>query len=357
MPRHLLRKLSVAATVALLGPGLGPGLVACVDKPTPAARKSNVVLPNLTRQPPPPARRISEARRLASTLPRGQHRGTVGAAWVEQRLGKPTLRVLDLRPAQQFRRGHLPGATSDPEGRALLAAVMAHRRLASTNKTLALPGYPTGQTVVLVHGGSDLADRAIAARAYLLLYAAGISSKALAILRGGYTAWRQQRRPRTTAQAPRPRPRPAGEPRPKPEPVVVAARPPATLSDRQQRQLRVLLTDPAALTTARKRPRTVLVRTGLRLPPARTGRPKPAGLRFELASLEIAPGARPRTTAGVRHHLRRLLTSRDKVRFLAFSEQGLWASLLWLTLKFQLRRPDALNTVVLGQASRALATR
>jgi hypothetical protein len=37
------------------------------------------------------------------------------------------------------------------------------------------------------------------------------------------------------------------------------------------------------------------------------------------------------------------------MRLIAFSEKGLWASLLWFTLKTRLSRPDALNAIYLGR--------
>jgi 3-mercaptopyruvate sulfurtransferase SseA len=301
----------------------------------------------------------------------------VGAAWVEQRLGSPALTILDLRPARRFRMGHLPGARNDPEGRTLLAAVLARRRPAAVSKPVALPTDPPGRTVVLVHGGHDLAERAAATRAYLAIYAAGASPGRLAILRGGYVSWRRQRRPRTTTKAPRPRTTTkAPGPRPRPQTMARAPRPrtmaradrtgpktqprptaaPAPPSNAGARPHKpgitrpVLLTDPVALSTARKQPRTLLVHTGLRRPALRTGRPRPAWLRFGVAPLEPAPGAQPRSATELRQLLGPLLATRAKVRLIAFSKKGLWASLLWFTLKTRLNRPDALNAVYLGPA-------
>lgn len=325
MPRHLLQHLTVVTAVALGG---------CVDEPAPANQPTRVVLPDLSAptvraRPQPPA-----AHRRAPPLPSGPWRGYVDADWVTPRLTTGALHIVDLRPAAQFARGHLPGAVNDPEGRTLLATVLARRRPGAPSRPVVLPTESPKGTVVLVHGGQDLSQRAVAARSYLLLYAAGAETSRLAILRGGYVTWRRQRRPRTTAAVV------TGPPHriaPTPRPGAVAAKPRA-----------VLLTDPMRLAAARKQPRTQLVRVGPLRSSPRPGRPKPGWLRFGLAPLELAP----QPTLGVRAELRTqfgpLLSGREKTRLVAFSDAGLWASLLWLTLKTRLGRPDRLNTVYLG---------
>ena len=345
MPRDVLQQLIGAAAVTLLG------LCACVDEPAPTVKSSKVVLPILTGSERRSARRHVAARPGAATVPHTLFKGSMEAAWVQQQLSNPTLKILDLRSARQFRRGHLPGAINDPQGRALLARVLARRRLPVQSRPLSRLGFPATTTVVLVHRGPDLADQAVAARAYLALYAAGASPERLSILRGGYAAWRQQRRPRSTAPAPRARPRPKSYPadRPTPPETVTGTTPNPALLDRLRRQRQVLLTDSVALATARKRPHTVVVQTAWSPPPQDPGRPPGKGLRFGLAALEIAPGARLHTNAELEQHLGPLLTLREKVRLISLSAEGLWASLLWFTLKTRLGRPDTLNAVYLGE--------
>jgi rhodanese-related sulfurtransferase len=350
VPRHLLQHLTAIAalTTALVIPWLG----ACVDEPPPAARSSKVVLPNLSgpeRRPAPSPTRI---RQRPTTLPPspGLFSGpqTVDPARVQQHLGNANQRILDLRPARQFHRGHLPGAHNDPEGRALLAAFRAHRR-EGTNSPLATgPKPPSGQTLVLVHGGRNLRDLAVAARTYLVLYAGGAAPGTLAILRGGYASWRRQRRPRTTYKG-------------APAKTTVSKSKPAPPGKTRLRRP-VLLTDRAALTTARKRVRTLLVHTDRRRPapgprraspapaPAPAPSSAPAPLRFGVASLEPAPGERPHSTAALRRRFAPLLRSKDRVRLIAWSKHGLWASLVWFLLKTRLNRSDALNAVFLGPA-------
>ncbi len=350
------RTLRTALALTLAGAALLPGLGACVDQPAPAARSSKVVLPNLSGPTRSPARRRAASRPRAATSPASwiqiSRPGTVAAARVEQRLGSTTQTILDLRPAEQFRRGHLPGSRNDPEGRGLLAALRARRRAAAGPTPTTRRPSPPDRTVVLVHGGRNLRDQAVAARAYLVLYAGGADPGRLAMLRGGYVSWRRQRRPQTTAQTNktplRPRLRSRRRPTSTPPTPVPAPKRRAGVVSRSRPRPQVLLTDPAALTTALGRPRTVLVHTGLHRPAKTKSRTNPAWLRFGVAPLQPAPGALPHTSTELRKHFAPLLASGGKVRLIAFGDQGLWASLVWFTLKTRLHRSDALNTVYLG---------
>jgi len=315
---------------------LGGLTAGCLSDRAPHDRRKEVVLPDLgTQQPPKAERKPLTKPRPSSTL--GPLRGYVSADWVQTRLESKGLRILDLRPVTGYRLGHLPGSISDPGGLALLGVRPPDAKAGAPDYTASFQGA----TVVLVHSDRSARDLAVAARAYLLLHSTGIARR-IAVLRGGYTAWKQQRRPLATEARPVHRAKAA----------VRAAKPAGRPTKRAGPRI---LRDAASLSALRRSVQVVMVDArpgrsskdlatrpgGVRL---RTGRP-----RFDIAALYAGsvPGVGPARRV-LRRLLKPLLAHRKSLRLVPYSPRGLWASLLWFSLRSELNLSDVFDAVYFG---------
>jgi len=135
--------------------------------------------------------------------------GASSAAWAAQPLltpseldairQQPAVRVIDIRPADAYAAGHIPGAVSAPYGQWRGPAdnpgeLPPVSRLAEVVRGL---GVDSGTHAVVVSSGADATDFGASARVYWTLKYLGL--KELSILNGGLKAWADAKLPQDQA--------------------------------------------------------------------------------------------------------------------------------------------------------------
>lgn len=120
---------------------------------------------------------------------------------VQPLLGKPDVRVIDIRDPKSYAAGHIPGALSAPYGTWRGPASNPGElpplpKLAARVQSLGLT--PQSHAVV-VSSGADATDFGAAARVYWTLKALGLTE--LSIVNGGMQAWSAAKLPLDTAAA------------------------------------------------------------------------------------------------------------------------------------------------------------
>jgi 3-mercaptopyruvate sulfurtransferase SseA len=258
-------------------------------------------------------------------------------------LHNASLVLLDLRSAERYQQGHVPGAINDPEGYALWSDLGPRPGAKGPGrKSPGAAAIARRQTVVLIHAGRSADDLAVAARAYLLLYDAGAKPGRLAVLRGGHEAWRNTRRPLEAGPIRRARPTPKKRAAPRRAPREPAA------------SRGVVLWDAGSLAALRKQAGTALVdaRPRAQRPTRRAEdkkRQRTRWKRFDVAA-QLAPPLGLTAPWSPTHHraLDALQADTAKQRVVLFSPQGRWASLLWFVWKARVAREDATLKVYFG---------
>ncbi len=353
-PGSASRRLGLALLCALVaGPAGG-----CGGHRSNGAPSTELVLPRL----PGADARVAPPARPAPT-PVAPRAGLASCAWVATQLGSPRIRILDLRPAPAFARGHLPGAWSDPDGAALRTDRGDRPAPAATLRRLAHRLQDGGRLVVLVHAGQDLRDYASAARAWLLLHAGGVPESHLAMLQGGYAAWRRQRRPvrtgaptdRSRLAAPAPARRAAAAPtKTPPAPRAAPGATPTAAGaqvvwTRTERLAAALIRHPWRVVRVVRRAAPPATRPAA--PPATRPAAPPVVIRVALQGLFLQPTLQRRRSPGaLRARLTAALGSIHDARFVLWSKRGLWSSLLWWTLRVALGRRMDQQVVYYGAA-------
>ncbi|HNV68329.1 MAG TPA: rhodanese-like domain-containing protein [Candidatus Ozemobacteraceae bacterium] len=120
--------------------------------------------------------------------------GLVSTAWLADNLGKPGVKVLDLRPQPEYNRGHLPGAVS--------LQVESLRGMSAGVPSMLLPssmivqhfsqlGLRADDIVILIHG-EKLHDATLVGMAF-----DRIQHRYWGILDGGHALWLAEKRPLT----------------------------------------------------------------------------------------------------------------------------------------------------------------
>ncbi|MEI4232877.1 sulfurtransferase [Roseovarius sp. D22-M7] len=110
--------------------------------------------------------------------------------------------VLDIRSAETYREGHVPGALNAPYGLFRGPSDNPGQLVSEGHMTEVLRGLgiKTDTPVVVVHQGTDQTDFGAAARVYWTLKTSGVSP--LAILNGGMNGWTEAGQEIATGPAP-----------------------------------------------------------------------------------------------------------------------------------------------------------
>lgn len=116
--------------------------------------------------------------------------------------GAPAPVVLDIRAADAYRQGHVPGALNAPYGLFRGPADNPGQLVSEAHLTEVLRalGLTTDTPVVVVHQGTNQTDFGAAARVYWTLKSSGFET--LAILNGGMNAWAEAGAAQETGPAP-----------------------------------------------------------------------------------------------------------------------------------------------------------
>lgn len=174
----MLKKILIAATLASLGLAL------------PASAASTVAVEQNT-----PASTSAAVSPLLNTTD------------VSALLGREDVRILDLRPADQYAAGHIPGAINTPYAAFRGPKDNPGQLVSEADLTTLLrsAGIDQNSHVVIAHGGADWSDFGSAARVYWTLKVGGLSR--LSILDGGTALWSanggalEQNSPQVTASS------------------------------------------------------------------------------------------------------------------------------------------------------------
>ena len=104
-------------------------------------------------------------------------------------LGKPTVRVIDIRDPKSYAAGHIPGAVNAPYGQWRGPAVNPGELPALPKLTALVQslGLTAATHAVVVSSGADATDFGASARVYWTLKVLGL--KDLSVLNGGAKAW------------------------------------------------------------------------------------------------------------------------------------------------------------------------
>jgi thiosulfate/3-mercaptopyruvate sulfurtransferase len=118
----------------------------------------------------------------------------VDTAWLKANLGKPGLAVVDIQPAPDFLRGHIPGAANTDfaksgwrEERADKVPDMLPAKFDKLAAHIGALGVDNASHVVLVPPGKSYADMGWATRIYWTFKTLGHDN--VSILNGGMAAW------------------------------------------------------------------------------------------------------------------------------------------------------------------------
>jgi thiosulfate/3-mercaptopyruvate sulfurtransferase len=128
----------------------------------------------------------------------------ISTDWLAQNLDNSEGIILDIRSAEQYKKGHIPGAISAP---------LSLWAVSIDNFTLELPPDPTlrdllgklgiagdnSSTVVIVNRTETDFGRADPMRVAWTLMVTGV--KNIAVLDGGYTKWAKENKPKSTDMA------------------------------------------------------------------------------------------------------------------------------------------------------------
>jgi thiosulfate/3-mercaptopyruvate sulfurtransferase len=112
---------------------------------------------------------------------------------------RPGVRIVDIRPADAYAAGHVPGAVSAPYG-AWRGPASNPGELPSLARLTSLVqglGMSPSTHVVVVSSGADSTDFGASARIYWTLKVLGLTE--LSILNGGFDAWSEAKLPQETA--------------------------------------------------------------------------------------------------------------------------------------------------------------
>lgn len=106
-------------------------------------------------------------------------------------IGKPNVRLLDIRAPQQFAAGHLPGAVNTPYGQYRGLADNPGKLPTAEHLTQVVrrAGITPDQHIVVIHGGSNHTEFGAAARVYWTLKVGGLTR--LSVVDGGLRAWQE----------------------------------------------------------------------------------------------------------------------------------------------------------------------
>jgi len=119
----------------------------------------------------------------------------VDAAWVEQSLNQPGIVLLDIRPAQQYQRFHIPGSVNGPFSEWQTSGKQPGERKGMMRSARDLEsligslGIDNQTSVVIVSTGTSAGDLAAAARVYWAFKMLG--HEPVAVLDGGLLAYAQ----------------------------------------------------------------------------------------------------------------------------------------------------------------------
>ena len=146
---------------------------------------------------------------LAALFPAGAHAAVspiLSPTELAARLGSPEVVVLDIRPPEEYAKGHIPGALSAPYGswRGPARSPGQLPPLEALTAQVRKLGLTQDSRIVVTSSGEDVTDFGAAARVYWTLKYLGL--KHLAVLNGGMLAWKQAAQPlsRQAPQAPAP---------------------------------------------------------------------------------------------------------------------------------------------------------
>jgi len=117
----------------------------------------------------------------------------VSVSWLQDRLAADVLVVLDIRSAEDFAKGHIPGAIQagyDEAGWRMTPAGSSPMSpsVSELEALIGAIGLDADSRVVVVPAGLDATEFGSAARVYWILKVSGI--KHVSILDGGFAAWR-----------------------------------------------------------------------------------------------------------------------------------------------------------------------
>ena len=106
-------------------------------------------------------------------------------------IGKPNVRLLDIRAPQQFAAGHVPGAVNTPYGQYRGPADNPGKLPSAEHLTQVVrrAGLTPDQHIVVIHGGSNHTEFGAAARVYWTLKVGGLTR--LSVVDGGTRAWQE----------------------------------------------------------------------------------------------------------------------------------------------------------------------
>jgi thiosulfate/3-mercaptopyruvate sulfurtransferase len=104
-------------------------------------------------------------------------------------VGKPNVRLLDIRAPQAFAAGHIPGSVNTPYGQYRGPADNPGKLPTAEHLTQVVQraGIRADQHVIVIHGGSNHTEFGAAARVYWTLKVGGLST--LSVVDGGTRAW------------------------------------------------------------------------------------------------------------------------------------------------------------------------
>lgn len=124
----------------------------------------------------------------------------VDVAWLKANLGKPGIAIVDMQPASDFLRGHIPGAANTDFGksgwreeRADKVPDMFPAKLDKLVAHIGSLGIDNDSHVILVAPGGSYADMGWATRIYWTFKVLGHDN--VSILNGGMAAWAKEKGP------------------------------------------------------------------------------------------------------------------------------------------------------------------
>ncbi|NML46121.1 sulfurtransferase [Ramlibacter sp. G-1-2-2] len=125
----------------------------------------------------------------------------VNPAELKAQLGKPEVRVIDIRDTKTFAAQHIPGAVNAPYGKWRGPANNPGEmpELPKLTELVRSLGLTPATHAVVVSSGSDASDFGAAARVYWTLKVLGL--KELSLLNGGVKAWADAKLPQDSAVA------------------------------------------------------------------------------------------------------------------------------------------------------------
>lgn len=130
----------------------------------------------------------------------------VDVAWLKANLGKPGIAIVDIQPASDFLRGHIPGAANTDFGksgwreeRADKVPDMFPAKLDKLVAHIGSLGIDNDSHVILVAPGSSYGDMGWATRIYWTFKVLGHDN--ISILNGGMAAWVKEKGPIETGAA------------------------------------------------------------------------------------------------------------------------------------------------------------